>query len=96
MNSPIVISDSMLDVITTMLSVSNPGLTKEDVQKLFEGVGEKESTEGTLLFTRFEVAERLKVSLSTVDRWLAEGTLNKVQIGGSVRITEAEIQRLLQ
>ena len=95
MNSPIIVPENMLDVITTMLSVPNPGLTKEDVQKLFEGsLDTKRSEEDTSVFTRHEVAERLKVSLSTIDRWLAEGTLKKVQIGGSVRITETEIKRL--
>ncbi len=96
MSARIIVPDNMLDAITAMLSAANPGLTKEDVQKLFNGSDAKTPDEITAVFTRHEVAKRLKVSLSTVDRWLAEGTLKKIQIGGSVRITETEIQRHLQ
>lgn len=91
MDTKIHVPDHILDAITAMLSASNPGLTKEDVRVRFDG----ETLGNDQLYRRREVADRLKVSLSTIDRWLAEGTLGKVNIGGSVRITETEIQRLL-
>jgi excisionase family DNA binding protein len=45
-----------------------------------------------------EVAERLKVKPSTVLRWLREGKLRGVRLGGSRagwRVTAAEVQRVL-
>jgi excisionase family DNA binding protein len=94
MNAPIIVPENMLDAITAMLSPANPGLTKDDVRDLFDG--SKTSSEESAVYTRHEVADRFKVSLSTIDRWLADGTLKKIMIGATVRITEAEIQRLLR
>jgi excisionase family DNA binding protein len=96
MKERIQVSESMLDVIAGMLSPTNPELTKEDVRSLFSEENSKTTDCNTQLFTRREVAERLKVSLPTIARWLAEGTLKKIKIGGSVRIAESEIQRHLQ
>lgn len=95
MNAPIIVPENMLDAITAMLAPSNPGLKKEDLRNLFDGEDSGMPKENIKVYTRHEVAERLKVSLSTVDRWLADKTLKKIQIGGSVRITESEIQRHL-
>lgn len=42
-----------------------------------------------------EVAARLHVSERTVWRWLAARQVTYVKIGGSVRISETELRRLL-
>lgn len=53
-------------------------------------------TDGTLL-TREEAAEKLGVSLSTIDRYLRDGTLRRVKIGKRiVRIESAQIESLIQ
>ncbi len=94
MNAPIIVPENMLDAIAAMLSPANPGLTREDIRDLFDG--SETSSDNSEVYTRHEVADRFKVSLSTIDRWLADGTLKKIMIGASVRITEAEIQRHLR
>ena len=92
----ILIPENMLDAITVMLSPANPGLTKDDVLRFFEA-SDSDAIDGVdTVFTRREVAQRFKVSLSTINRWLADGVLKKVSLGGCVRISENEIQRLLQ
>ncbi len=94
MDNPIVVPENMLDALTIMLSQANPGLTKDDLRELFRGA--ETPSEDSAVYTRHEVAERFKVSLSTIDRWLADGTLKKITIGASVRITESEVQRHLR
>lgn len=96
MKDQVHVPENILDAITAMLSPTNPELTKEDIRKLFEGSGTTALYIEETVYTRQETAERFKVSLPTINRWLADGTLKKVKIGGSVRITESEIQRHLQ
>ena len=47
------------------------------------------------LFTIAKAAEILGVDKSTLYRWDKEGTLEKVHIGGKVRIRESDIKRIL-
>ena len=51
------------------------------------------------MLTTKEVAEQLRVNVLTVQRWLREGRLRGVMIGGrraGWRIPESEIRQLLQ
>ena len=45
---------------------------------------------------KFEAAERLRVSVQTVDRMVKRGQLDAIKIGRAVVITEASIQRFLR
>ncbi len=47
-------------------------------------------------FTVEVVAQRLKVSLMTVYRWIKAGKLAAYKIGGEFRITERDIERFLE
>lgn len=42
------------------------------------------------------VAELLDVDVRTVRRWIADGTLPSVRIGGARLVAEADLKRLLQ
>ena len=48
------------------------------------------------LFTPQEVAQKLKIDMSTVYRWIREGRLKAVKIGHFWRISESELNRLLK
>ena len=47
------------------------------------------------MYTVHEVMEILKVSESTVRRWLSQGKMNFVKIMGNTRITKGELERLI-
>lgn len=47
------------------------------------------------LYTKAELAELLRVSAATIQRMIASGRLPVVRIGGSVRITQETVDRLL-
>ncbi|MFN8223397.1 MAG: excisionase family DNA-binding protein [Gaiellales bacterium] len=49
-----------------------------------------------LLLTRTEVAERLKISVRTVDRLLARGELRAIRVGSRRRVTIAELDRYVR
>jgi excisionase family DNA binding protein len=48
------------------------------------------------LLTCKEVAVVLKVTKSTVHRWIKEGVINAYKIGGSLRFKSDEIEGFLQ
>ena len=48
------------------------------------------------LFTPQEVAQKLKIDMSTVYRWIREGRLKAVKMGHFWRISESELNRLLK
>ena len=48
------------------------------------------------LFTPQEVAQKLKIDMSTVYRWIRECRLKAVKIGHFWRISESELNRLLK
>lgn len=57
---------------------------------------EREVLAGSFL-TRDEVAQRLKVSTRTVDRYIEAGTLTATKLGGRlVRIPESELLKLTE
>jgi len=47
------------------------------------------------LLTATEVADRLRVSRSTISRWLRDGVLVGVKIGGVLRFPSDEVDQLL-
>lgn len=50
---------------------------------------------GHIVLTRRQVAERLSVSISTINRLLIKGELRGVHVGRSVRISESEVETFL-
>ncbi|MEM8865514.1 MAG: helix-turn-helix domain-containing protein [Planctomycetota bacterium] len=44
--------------------------------------------------TREELAERLKVSVRTIDQAVATGAINPVRFGRAVRFSIAEVERI--
>jgi excisionase family DNA binding protein len=49
----------------------------------------------TTLLTKTEAADRLRISVRSLDRLRSVGAIKTVQVRGSVRITEAEIERFI-
>jgi excisionase family DNA binding protein len=47
----------------------------------------------TTMLTKREAADRLRVSVRTLDRLRSVGAIRTVKVGAAVRITEAEIER---
>ncbi|MCR4430636.1 MAG: helix-turn-helix domain-containing protein [Tepidanaerobacteraceae bacterium] len=47
-------------------------------------------------YTPQEVAEKLKLNIRTLYKWIREGNIKAVKIGGVWRISESEISRLLE
>ncbi len=48
------------------------------------------------LITKAMAAERLSVSTRTIDRMVAEGTLEKIFLRGSVRFRERDIEEIVE
>jgi len=49
----------------------------------------------TLLLTKGEAAERLRISVRSLDRLRSVGAIKCVRIRGSVRVADAEIERFI-
>lgn len=49
----------------------------------------------TTLLTKTEAADRLRISVRSLDRLRSVGAIKTVKVRGSVRITEAEIERFI-
>ena len=47
-------------------------------------------------YTRKELAELLRVSVETIDRWRKIGTLKGITIEGSVRFSQEEVDGLVE
>lgn len=47
-----------------------------------------------MLYTLKEVAQELKLSLSTIKHWRMKGLIKVVKINGSIRVSEEELKRL--
>jgi excisionase family DNA binding protein len=50
-------------------------------------------TSGTLLLTRDEVAQELRVSTKTIDRLITKGYFKPIRIGKLIRIPVTELQK---
>lgn len=49
----------------------------------------------TTLLTKTEAADRLRISVRSLDRLRSVGAIKTVKVRGSVRITDAEIERFI-
>jgi excisionase family DNA binding protein len=49
----------------------------------------------TMLLTKTEAADRLRISVRSLDRLRSVGAIKTVKVRGSVRIAEAEIERFI-
>jgi len=49
----------------------------------------------TTLLTKNEAAERLRISVRSLDRLRSQGEIRTVQVRGAVRITDAEVERFI-
>lgn len=48
-----------------------------------------------MMYTRQEAAEQLKISLSTLDKFLNTGKIKAFRVGRQIRITEKALQEFL-
>jgi excisionase family DNA binding protein len=48
------------------------------------------------LYTKYDLADLLKVSVGTIDNKMKEGSLNFMKIGKSVRFSEEDVSTLLK
>ena len=48
------------------------------------------------MLTREEAANILNVSVTTLDRWIRAGIVSAVKIGGSVRIPQSTLDKIIQ
>ena len=48
-----------------------------------------------ILLSAQDIAQRLGCSVRTVRRWIADGTLPSVRIGGLRRVSSANLERLI-
>lgn len=49
----------------------------------------------TMLLTKTEAADRLRISVRSLDRLRSVGAIKTVRIRGSVRVADAEIERFI-
>lgn len=49
----------------------------------------------TMVLTKTEAADRLRISVRSLDRLRSVGAIKTVKVRGSVRIAEAEIERFI-
>ena len=47
-------------------------------------------------YTPQEIAQKLKINVRTIYKWIREGKLNAIKIGDLWRISEGELNRLLK
>jgi excisionase family DNA binding protein len=52
--------------------------------------------EGQRYWRAAEIARELGVHVRTVRRWISDGTLSSVKLGGTRLVAEADLLRLLQ
>ena len=46
-------------------------------------------------FSRNQVADIIGITTRTVDRWIGQGTLKRVKVGGIVRIPRTSLEKVL-
>lgn len=93
-----------LSGIATLLQPMYPELTGDDVHSALKAYAAGKKTgkdkgsrqQSDTLLTRKEAAERLKVSLPTVNRMLNDGRLTRYRLSSRiVRVSEASIEALI-
>ena len=97
------ISPEILNAATAVLSPYIPGLTAIELNKALETYNEgketaapKQSSRPEKPYTRQEASDLLGVSLPTIDRYMANGTLKRIRYSAhSVRITPESVHNLM-
>jgi excisionase family DNA binding protein len=85
MNNPFEIIDARLSNIETLLL---------DIKH--QPIPEPPAEKPTGLLTRREVAQKLKITLVTLDKYTRSGTLQSYKIGGQIRYKAAEIEKAFE
>ena len=93
-----------LNAATAVLSQYVPGLSASDLLKAIESYNmdsevatPKQNARPQKPYTREETAELLGVSLPTIDRYMANGTLKRIRYSAhSVRITPESVHNLME
>lgn len=104
MNSPNNIPFEILNAAVAMLSPYVPSLSTAVLLKALESYNEDNESSASKPnprpekpYTRQRAAELLEVSLPTIDRYMANGTLKRIHYSAhSVRITPASVHSLME
>ena len=104
MNNTKHVPSEILNAATTLLSPYIPDLSATMLMKALEtynedkeAVATKQNTRPQKPYTREETAELLGVSLPTIDRYMANGTLKRIRYSAhSVRITPESVHSLME
>ena len=97
------IPSEILNAATAVLSPYIPGLTAIELNKALETYNEgketaapKQSSRPEKPYTRQQASDLLGVSLPTIDRYMANGTLKRIHYSAhSVRITPESVHNLM-
>ena len=97
------IPSEILNAATAVLSPYIPGLTAIELNKALETYNEdketatpKQSSCPEKPYTRQQASDLLGVSLPTIDRYMANGTLKRIHYSAhSVRITPESVHNLM-
>lgn len=94
----------ILNATTAMLSPYIPDLSATVLMKALETYNEdneatapKQNLRPQKPYTRQEAAKLLEVSLPTIDRYMANGTLKRIRYSAhSVRVTQESVHNLME
>lgn len=88
----------ILTAATGMLAPYCAGLTSSSLQEALRRMASNTEDRPAPLpesLTKADVVRSGKVSLQTVNRWIATGKLRAVKVGRAVRIPRSELEQLL-
>lgn len=88
--------NGVIQLINTTPQDISSQITESVIQKIFPVLSKFESTPKEEWLTRSEVADLLKVDLSTIHRWSVKGTLKKYGIGSKVRYRRSEVEKCVK
>ncbi|MDN3689652.1 helix-turn-helix domain-containing protein [Cyclobacterium jeungdonense] len=71
------------------------GIIRSEVMAAIESLSDKEKVKSETLLTRKETADKLKISLVTLNEWTKRGIIQSYLIGGRVLYKESEIDASL-
>ena len=97
-------TSEILNAATALLSSYIPDLSATVLMKALETYNEdneatapKQNTRPQKPYTRQEAAKLLEVSLPTIDRYMANGTLKRIRYSAhSVRVTQESVHNLME
>ena len=72
------------------------GIQKKTAQQKVQHAFVDDSDEELILYTKREVADLLKVKLSTISAWITQERIEPTKIGACTRISHAEVKRLIR